>query len=78
MELVPFKSRAEQAQPQLVEMLEQLLTEAKEGKIHRLVVIGVDEGTGVTHFLRHRAVDIAVIGAVSSMLHKLQHEWAGQ
>jgi len=77
MEIVPFKSRADQSQPKVIEMLEQLLADAREGKIHRLVVVGVDEMTGVTHFLRHRAIDTAVIGAVSAMLYKLQSEWSG-
>lgn len=75
MKLVPFRSREDECQPKLIEALEEILKEAKEGKIHRLVVIGVDDHTGFTTRVYHRAVNTAMIGALHCMTSKLEQDW---
>jgi hypothetical protein len=60
----------------IVRMLSELVEDAKAGKIHSLVVVGVDKYEGVTHRIRHR-VDAATIGSLSCMLQDLQREWNG-
>jgi hypothetical protein len=75
MELVPFKTREDELQPGLVQAIEELLADAKAGKIHRLVAICVDDHTGTSHRIYHRAIDTTLIGALSCMVHKLQADW---
>ena len=59
----------------VIRVLEELLQAARNGKIHRLVVVGVDDQCNLTHRIRHRAIDASLIGAMSCMLQDLQREW---
>lgn len=64
------------ADEDVVRVLEELILDAREGRIHRLVVVGIDDRTGFTHRLRHRAVDATLIGSLSCMLAELQKDWS--
>lgn len=75
MEVVPFRSREDEVRPDLVRCLEEILADAKAGKIHGLIIVGVDDRTGVTHRLWHRARNTTLIGAVSCRLFELQAKW---
>lgn len=77
MKLVPFRSRAEQQQPELIRNLESVLADARAGKLHRIVIVAVDDQTGETTTLRHRTESATLIGGLSCLLHKLQHMWNG-
>lgn len=65
------------ADEDVVRVLEDLVQDAKDGKIHRLVVVGVDRDSGTTHRVRHKAVSADMIGSLSCMLADLQREWNG-
>lgn len=65
------------ADEDVVKVLSELLQDAKDGKIDRLVIVGVGRESSLTHRLRHRALDVGLIGALSCMLADLQREWGG-
>lgn len=75
MEVVPLKTLKMKADEAVVSCLEGLLADAKAGKIHRLLVIGINDMNGETNYVRHRCVDPTLMGAVSAVLSKLQREW---
>lgn len=76
--VVPLVTHKQAADEQVTRALEEMLADAKAGKINRLVVVGIDDGNGFTHRVRHRANCPEMIGAVSLVLHQMQSEWNGR
>lgn len=75
MELVKLKTSKDEADEKIVKALENLLRDAKEGKVHRLIVIGVNEVGGLSYHIKHRAVHTDIIGSLGCVLQYLQSEW---
>lgn len=78
LEVVPLKTRKAKSDKAVIATLEKLLEQAREGQIHRLVVIGYDDQSNETHRIIHRAEDIQFIGAIFATATKLAVGWDRQ
>jgi hypothetical protein len=73
--VVPLKTLKTQADEGLVAALMRLVQDAKEGKIQRMVCVCTGASSTQTINIKHRASDLAMLGALSVTLNGLQSEW---
>lgn len=74
--VVPLKTWKMQADEGLVAALMHLVEDAKEGKIQRMVCVCTGASSTQMFNVKHRASDLAMLGALSVTLNGLQAEWS--
>ncbi len=74
--VVPLKTWKMQADEGLVAALMHLLEDAKEGKIEHMVCVCTGASATQMFNVKHRANDLAMLGALSATLNHLQSEWS--
>lgn len=73
--VVPLKTLKMQADEGLVDALMHLVEDAKQGKIQRMVCVCTGSSATQMFHVKHRAADLAMLGALSVTLNGLQSEW---
>jgi hypothetical protein len=74
--VVPLKTWKMQADEGLVAALMHLVEHAKEGHIQRMVCVCTGASNTQMFNVKHRANDLAMLGALSATLNGLQSEWS--
>lgn len=73
--IVPLKTLKTQADEGLVAALMNLVEDARQGKIQRMVCVCTGVSATQLYNLKHRANDLTMLGALSVTLSGLQLEW---